>query len=348
MDGIVSHVVIALCQPLILHVGLALFEILLIFHDLHFFECNTHSSETSNILTEMNQLPTTAVDVDRLDDLLQLAGGGSQNCQNSRNATRPEDPISYRNQYVEQYTKLNQQIDQLGEQIAEIKDCTSQYSQSAQDSVRTKIATKLGLNVSYCQDLISRSKQELDQIKAENAKLGQASAALYQHYKSKLCRWVHQYQQAWAEFKQVVQKTEHRTLSLLAPQLTEEQLNKIIESGQIRTVIQQSLLSETLQETVHHLEFRHFTILELERQVLELHELFKDLATLVDLEQESLNVIEVHIGKADNYVQRGADNLTDAQSYQKSARSRRCCLVFVLLAILVVILFPILVSLRTI
>ena len=292
----------------------------------------------------MSGSSTTAVSVDRLGDLLQMAGVQNQD----RKTTHSVDSISYRNQYVEKYTKLNAQIEQLRQSIVEIKDCTSQYSKSAEDLVRTKIATQVGLIVSECQDLIYVSKQELDRIKSENLKLGQASAALYEHYKNKLYRWVRQYQQAWAEFKQMVQKTEHRTLSLLAPQLTEEELNKIIDSGQIRTVIQQSLLSETLQETVHQLEFRHFAILELERQVLELHELFKDLATLVDLEQESLDVIELHIGKADNYVKKAEDNLNDAQSYQKSARSRQCCIVFVLLAILVVILFPVLVSLHTI
>ena len=39
---ITAHVVIALCQPVILHVGLALFEILLIFHDIHFLNA-THT-----------------------------------------------------------------------------------------------------------------------------------------------------------------------------------------------------------------------------------------------------------------------------------------------------------------
>ena len=64
-------------------------------------------------------------------------------------------------------------------------------------------------------------------------------------------------------------------------------------------------------------------------QVLEIYELFRDLATLVDLQQESLDVIENRIIKAKNYTEKAEVELNEAEEYQKKARavggSLHCC-----------------------
>lgn len=59
--------------------------------------------------------------------------------------------------------------------------------------------------------------------------------------------------------------------------------------------------------------------------MLEIFELFKDLATLVDLQQESLDVIENRILKAKNYTEKAEVELNEAEDYQKKARAVRQC-----------------------
>jgi hypothetical protein len=54
---------------------------------------------------------------------------------------------------------------------------------------------------------------------------------------------------------------------------------------------------------------------------LEIYELFRDLATLVDLQQESLDVIENRIIKAKNYTEKAEVELNEAEEYQKKARA---------------------------
>lgn len=86
----------------------------------------------------------------------------------------------------------------------------------------------------------------------------------------------------------------------------------------------------------------------LERQVLEVFELFKvlvcscaclglsacsdccamvqDLATLVDLQQESLDVIETRIQNSKAYVESGEKELKQAEEYQRKSRKvTGCC-----------------------
>jgi t-SNARE complex subunit (syntaxin) len=86
-------------------------------------------------------------------------------------------------------------------------------------------------------------------------------------------------------------------------------------------VIKEALISDNLKNVVQVIEERHLDILKLENQVLEIYELFRDLATLVDLQQESLDVIENRILKAKNYTEKAEVELNEAEEYQKKARA---------------------------
>lgn len=59
------------------------------------------------------------------------------------------------------------------------------------------------------------------------------------------------------------------------PDMSEEDVQKIVDSGQANDVIKKALISENLQNVVADIEERHAEILHLERQVLEVFELFK-------------------------------------------------------------------------
>merc|ERR1712153_269840 len=96
-----------------------------------------------------------------------------------------------------------------------------------------------------------------------------------------------------------------RQLKIVDADITDDQAEEIVASGQANEFIAKKLTSdasESLTEMVRDIEERHLDILKLERQVLEVYELCKDLATLVELQQESLDVIENRIQKAKAYV----------------------------------------------
>ncbi len=72
----------------------------------------------------------------------------------------------------------------------------------------------------------------------------------------------------------------------------------------------------------------------------EVYELFKDLAVLVDVQQDSLDVIEKHIHAAKDYAEKGADHLKKGEEYQAAARRRQCYLLIIVVVILAVVLGP--------
>lgn len=102
--------------------------------------------------------------------------------------------------------------------------------------------------------------------------------------------------------------------------------------------------TQYLQDINMHLEERQMQILELERNVLEIFDLFKDMAVLIDIQGEHLNVVEKHVEKAKNNVEKGEYELQTAADYQKKLRKSQCCCLICMVIVLVifcVIFFPV-------
>lgn len=210
----------------------------------------------------------------------------------------------------------------------------------ALDHIMTE-TTKTGREIKHALDAIKVQDAAYAKQNKDSAK-NQMRVNLYQTHIRRFHQDMNEYNAASHEFKQSLQERTRRQLKIVDNKISDEDVEKIVASGQAEGVIKQVLISENLQDVVRDIEDRHLDILKLERQVLEVYELFKDLATLVDIQQESLDVIENRIGKAKDYVEKAEGQLAEAEVYQKRTRKKQCCLLILLLAILIAILAPVL------
>lgn len=86
-------------------------------------------------------------------------------------------------------------------------------------------------------------------------------------------------------------------------------------------------------DTLSEITERHEAIKSLERSLLELHQIFLDMAVLVEAQGEVLDNIETHVAKSVDYVQQGAQYLHQTKEYQKS--TRKCAFCGLLIVILI-------------
>lgn len=125
-----------------------------------------------------------------------------------------------------------------------------------------------------------------------------------------------------------------RRLRIIAPSMTDEQTAQIIQDGNVSKYVKSELLTDRLAHTVANLEQRQLRIRELERNVLEIYQLFRDLETLTDLQTESLGRIDINIVHAAAHVESADAHLNDAEDYQSKSRRRRFCCILIFLCIL--------------
>lgn len=148
------------------------------------------------------------------------------------------------------------------------------------------------------------------------------------------------YNEALNKYQDSIKDRNRRNLKMVDENLTEEQIENIIDAGKVKKAIQRALVPERLENVVADIEDRHAQILKLEHDVLEIFQMMKDLANLVDLQGETLNSIEKHVEKSHVLVEKGRVDLEKAEKHQKCGRKMQCCIAVILIVIILCILVP--------
>lgn len=255
------------------------------------------------------------------------------------------------NQYAQLYEPIKKNLEAISDNVEQIRQLKDKDKNIANEKSRKEIMDKLDKIMSETTRKARDIKNDLDDIDQKNKKYSaenrntataQARRNMYDAHMRRLNKIMTEYNTASHEFKHDLQERTRRQLKIVNKDITDDEVEKIVSSGRANGFIAELLISENLEEVVRDIEERHLGILQLERQVLEVYELFKDLATLVDIQQDSLDVIENRIGKAKAYVEGGEIQLQQAEVYQQKARRKRVCLLIILLVILVIMIAGIL------
>lgn len=92
-----------------------------------------------------------------------------------------------------------------------------------------------------------------------------------------------------------------------------------------------------IQDTIAEIQERHDAVKDIERNLKELHQVFLDMAVLVQHQGEQLDDIETNVGRASSFVRGGAQELNVARKHQKNFRKWTCIAIILLLIIILVI-----------
>jgi hypothetical protein len=88
---------------------------------------------------------------------------------------------------------------------------------------------------------------------------------------------------------------------------------------------------------------REQDILEIERNIVQVNEIFRDLGTIVNEQQYLLDNIETNVGNTVVNMENATHELRTANKYQKMATKRLCCLLIAgAIVITIIILFVVL------
>ncbi|KAB8825662.1 hypothetical protein FH972_026743 [Carpinus fangiana] len=145
-------------------------------------------------------------------------------------------------------------------------------------------------------------------------------------------------QRMMSEYKDTVGR---RYFTVTGEYPDEEVIDKIISNGGeefLGRAVQEHGRGKVL-ETVVEIQDRHDAAKEIEKSLLELHQVFLDMAVMVEAQAEQMDDIEHHVMNAAHYVKDGTKDLKTAVGYQRNSRKWMCAgLIFLLVLILVVVI----------
>ncbi|KAB7500398.1 Syntaxin-7 [Armadillidium nasatum] len=98
------------------------------------------------------------------------------------------------------------------------------------------------------------------------------------------------------------------------------------------------------QEELQALQEREAQIRQLESDIFDVNQIFKDLATMVHEQGEVIDSIEANVEMAQQNVGQGASQLNQAAQYQNKARRKKLCLFIIFAVVLAVLILIIVLS----
>jgi len=112
----------------------------------------------------------------------------------------------------------------------------------------------------------------------------------------------------------------------------------MLESGEGAQIFTEGIVTDSAQmrQTLADIEARHADIKKLEKSIVELHEMFVDMATLVESQGEMIDRIEFHVGKAVEYVKAGTEDTRKALKLQREARKKKIMIIVCIIIICVI------------
>ncbi|CAM0876686.1 unnamed protein product [Alopecurus aequalis] len=138
-----------------------------------------------------------------------------------------------------------------------------------------------------------------------------------------------------------------RYFTVTGAQPDEKTLDTLADTGEGERFLQRAIAEQQGQGrgevlgVVAEIQERHGAVSQLERSLLELQQVFNDMAVLVEAQGEQLNDIEGNVGRARSFVDRGREQLQVARTHQKSSRKWMCIGIAILLVVILVIVIPI-------
>ncbi|KAL5079325.1 hypothetical protein RYX36_007746 [Vicia faba] len=139
------------------------------------------------------------------------------------------------------------------------------------------------------------------------------------------------------EYREVV---ERRVFTVTGKQADEETIDRLIETGDSEQIFQKAIQEQgrgQIVDTLAEIHERHEAVRDVERKLLDLQQIFMDIAVLVDAQGDMLDNIESQVSSAVDHVQQGNNTLQKAKKLQRNSRKWMCIAIMILLIFVIII-----------
>ncbi|GFY97476.1 syntaxin of plants 132 [Actinidia rufa] len=145
------------------------------------------------------------------------------------------------------------------------------------------------------------------------------------------------------EYREVVERRVITAVTGTRPD--EETIDHLIETGNSEQIFQRAMQEMgrgQVMNTLEEIQERHDAVKELEKKLLDLHQIYLDMAVLVEAQGDILDNIESQVSNAVDHVQSGTTALQNAKKLQRNSRKWMCIAMIILLIIVAVVILGVL------
>ncbi|XP_062535102.1 syntaxin-1A isoform X2 [Armigeres subalbatus] len=262
----------------------------------------------------------------------------------------PEDvavPVegSFMEDFFNEVEEIRIMIDKIQANVEEVKKKHSAILSAPQSDEKTKqeledLMADIKKTANRVRGKLKGIEQNIEQEEQTNKSNADLRIRKTQHsaLSRKFVEVMTEYNRTQTDYRERCKGRIQRQLEITGRATTNEELEEMLEQGN-SAVFTQGIIMETQQakQTLADIEARHADIIKLENSIRELHDMFMDMAMLVESQGDLVDRIEYHVEQSGNYVAQGQQELVQANKYMSKAR-KKAVLIAICVAITLIIL----------
>ncbi|XP_052896388.1 syntaxin-1A isoform X1 [Anopheles moucheti] len=248
----------------------------------------------------------------------------------------PEDvavPVegSFMEDFFKEVEEIRMMIDKIQANVEEVKKKHSAILSAPQSDEKTKqeledLMADIKKTANRVRGKLKGIEQNIEQEEQQSKSNADLRIRKTQHsaLSRKFVEVMTEYNRTQTDYRERCKGRIQRQLEITGRATTNEELEEMLEQGN-SAVFTQGIIMETQQakQTLADIEARHADIIKLENSIRELHDMFMDMAMLVESQGEMVDRIEYHVENSRDYVTTGQQDLVQAVKYMAKARKKK-------------------------
>lgn len=260
--------------------------------------------------------------------------------------------------FFKKVQEIDKQYDKLNVLLRKLQDAHEESKAVTKASAMKSIKQRMEKDVDEVQKIARTIKVKIEDLDKDNLasrqKPGQGKGSavdrsrttttlgLKKKLKDKMAEFQTLRENIHQEYREVI---ERRVFTVTGNHADEQTIDNLIETGDSEQIFQKAIQEQgrgQVMDTLAEIQERHDAVREVERKLLELQQIFMDMAVLVEAQGDMLDNIESQVSSAVDHVQSGNTALQKAKSLQKSSRKWMCIAIIILLIIVAVVVVTVL------
>lgn len=255
------------------------------------------------------------------------------------------DPNKFMEEFFEQVNEIRKMIDKVAVDVEEVKKRHSAILSAPQNDEKMKeeleeLTAEIKKTANKVRGKLKVLEQKIEQEEETNKSSADLRIRKTQHSTilRKFIEVMNQYNTAQVDYRDGCKKRLQRQMEITGRATTNDELENMLESGN-PAIFTQGIITDTAQakQSLKDIEQRHNDIMKLEKSIKELHDMFMDMAMLVESQGEIIDRVEHNVEKAVDYVETAAADTKKAMKYQSAARKKKIMIMICVTVVVVVL-----------
>ncbi|XP_064220930.1 syntaxin-3 isoform X3 [Aotus nancymaae] len=220
-------------------------------------------------------------------------------------------------------TRLN--IDKISEHVEEAKKLYSIILSAPIPEPKTKddleqLTTEIKKRANNVRNKLKSMEKHIEEDEVRSSADLRIRKSQHSVLSRKFVEVMTKYNEAQVDFRERSKGRIQRQLEITGKKTTDEELEEMLESGNPAIFTSGIIDSQISKQALSEIEGRHKDIVRLESSIKELHDMFMDIAMLVENQGEMLDNIELNVMHTVDHVEKARDETKKAVKYQSQAR----------------------------